>query len=96
VRDRIFLILALAALLAVVAARNKVGLRSDARPGIADNEQMLVGAGSQIVGASNDECDPVARSTLANVPWKRRMGFYAPLRAITRQAVPDGVEQNNA
>lgn len=75
----IVLILALVALLTVVLTRHRHAMGSDVHPAVADNEKMLIGADSLIVGDSNPGTDPVGRKSLAATPWRRAMGL-PPLR----------------
>lgn len=100
--NTIFLILALAALVAVLASRKHMtGYGVPGHAGIADNEDMQRGADGLIVGDSaTDGCDPMCRVALANVPWRRSMGFHQPLRATTitrtQPLSTDGAQVNNA
>lgn len=97
-KEIIFIGLALAALLAVVASRHKHGVWPTGHAGVADNEKMLKDNDAQCVGDSSVENDPVCRVTLSNTPWRRAMGFYQPLRSVTildNQPISLGDVQHN-
>lgn len=99
-RDMIFLALAAAALIVVICTRkHHGGYAQISHAGIADNEEMIADAQSIIVGDSAPgEINPRARVALANIPWRRAMGYFVPLRStviLNRQRTISGVVQQN-
>jgi|SRR5579862_942532 len=94
-RDYIFLILALVALVVVFLTRDIHKLNDPRKPGIADNDcDQNLGPGETVGDSNAGMNDPVSRNALANVPWRYALGM-APLRTVTRTPRPHGVRNNN-
>jgi hypothetical protein len=93
-RDYIFMVLAIIALIVVILTCNAHLLRDPRHAGIAENEDMQRGALGKGVGDSNLYNEPNSRASLANVPWRYALGM-APLRSTTRQGHLKGIRNNS-
>jgi hypothetical protein len=66
-REGIIIFMAfVAAFAAVVLCGGKIALHTKTHPAVADNEDMIISADDEIVGASNTRPNPVSRLALAN------------------------------
>lgn len=86
IKNKLIILFTLVVVFITVLACTKGGLlslKSDAKPGIADNEDMHASADDMIVGDSNVIPDPVSRVALANTRFLTGPLGMAMLRQTT-------------